>query len=795
MSKRSLIASPSGRLIAKQSFQRTGWTQEYLAYQAGLETRQPVWKFFSGRPVERHVFIEICFQLNLTWEDIAEPPDIVLEPAIDPPAATELQGSVNSGATEFAALKETVRGFIKRRCGSMQASLEAGNALPLAQLYTDVNVLPYLTQQRWLEVSEFSSIDINLQPLRLNELSTVSTPALSVAERQTRLMLIGKPGAGKTTFLRHVALQCVNGRFRADCIPVFVSLRTLMAEANPQRCLDLADYLADYLETCWVKDGLPAQAIAPLLKAGKILVLLDGLDEVATADLPDLQACLQRFADRYYQSPIIITSRIASIPLTLSGFHYAEVADLTQAQIERSVERYFEATDPHDHSLARQFLAHLEHADNAAIRELVATPILLHLLCRVFQDRKTFPAKRVKLYQVGLETLLVRWDQARGIHRSSATDTWSVADKIKLLSHIAAHFFEQERYFFDKIEIVQFIAQYLQAEKAVSVDTEQLWFLSEEILRVFETQHGLLVQRAHDVYSFSHLTFQEYLTARKISATPEPLLPDVLQQLARQVEMPHWREVISMTSGLLSQPHLLLDPLLQTIEQRVDENAEIQTLLAQVQQKVEKTSVNLDPTALRLFYLALSQNWEWGTAIALDPRIAQSLPAPLELDLALARLFHQCGRLEAGADYRAILNLYFALNLEPKYAIPQAWRSHWQNSTAELPALDLGKDHLLAWWHHSGTRWCQKFRRVLAKQCFGGAEPLSKAPRLQLVSYYERLQFFMTCLKETTLAPDLRRQLQGQALSAPRLDKQPHLALNRGGQRSRAPDLVLSATG
>jgi predicted NACHT family NTPase len=75
MAKRSLKASEVGIKKAKQAFRRTGWTQEYLASAVGLETRQSIWKFFSGRPIERHLFIDVCFQLNLEWEDIVAPPD------------------------------------------------------------------------------------------------------------------------------------------------------------------------------------------------------------------------------------------------------------------------------------------------------------------------------------------------------------------------------------------------------------------------------------------------------------------------------------------------------------------------------------------------------------------------------------------------------------------------------------------------------------------------------------------------------------------------------------------------
>ncbi|WP_442949791.1 hypothetical protein [Nostoc sp.] len=64
MVKRSLQASLTGIQEAKRAFSLKGWTQENLALEVDLKTRQPIWRFFSGRPVERHTFIEICSVLS-----------------------------------------------------------------------------------------------------------------------------------------------------------------------------------------------------------------------------------------------------------------------------------------------------------------------------------------------------------------------------------------------------------------------------------------------------------------------------------------------------------------------------------------------------------------------------------------------------------------------------------------------------------------------------------------------------------------------------------------------------------
>jgi predicted NACHT family NTPase len=69
MLKRSLKASSTGLDRAKRTFQLKQWSQEYLAAQVGLSTRNSVWKFFAGRPIERHIFMDICFQLDLDCKD------------------------------------------------------------------------------------------------------------------------------------------------------------------------------------------------------------------------------------------------------------------------------------------------------------------------------------------------------------------------------------------------------------------------------------------------------------------------------------------------------------------------------------------------------------------------------------------------------------------------------------------------------------------------------------------------------------------------------------------------------
>ena len=74
-------------------------------------------------------------------------------------------------------------------------------------------------------------------------------PGLQAVEQYPKLMILGKPGAGKTTFLKHLAIQCVEGRFKPKLVPLFVTLKDF-AEAPGQPSL------LEYLVQLFVNYGV-----------------------------------------------------------------------------------------------------------------------------------------------------------------------------------------------------------------------------------------------------------------------------------------------------------------------------------------------------------------------------------------------------------------------------------------------------------------------------------------------------------------------------------------------------------
>ena len=754
MAKRSLKASPSGIDKAKKAFELTGWTQEYLAAEVGLSTRQSVWKFFKGKPIERHIFIDLCFQLNLDWQDIADFPPL---PPRDKPSGEPTLTANATTEVDIARLviqtRSQIQGQIQAQCGTIQSFFEFAQPLELAEIYTEQNVLTRLSNQRWLEISDLQTS----RQRTLADLTSETIPAQEAVTKHQKLMLLGKPGAGKTTFLQHLALECVRGTFQVDCIPVVIFLRTFVVQAKAAQDFSLVGYL----ERFWQGYGLAAPQIKNLLQQGKFLILLDGLDEIPPEHEREIYQQIQQFTQLYYQNSLVITCRLAGQQYRFNGFTYVELADFNPTQVEIFARRWFTAT-AQDKTIgqqkAEQFLEQLQDKENQAIRELVTTPILLNLICSVFQERLSFPDKRARLYQEGLDILLVRWDRSRGIERDRIYHNLALADKIKLLSQIAAVNFERGNYFFETEQILQIIADYLATTSTEVRDPETLRLDSKAILRAIEVQHGLLIERARGIYSFSHLTFQEYLTARKIVSSPSTEeLNSALAKLATQITNPQWREVILLTASMLPETNYLTEQLLDRVDSILSEDCQLLEFLQFVDRKNQTLSTSYNPTAIKAFYLSLFNNRDLNLATAIEPQLAREFPADLALDLALERAYDLSLSIAQKPTIKQILSFSFALELDINFSLAPEFRQALELLKAELPDPAQGKKSLVLWWSQKGHDWVGKFRQTIDDhRYFSTSWDFSPEQQELLNKYCAGNQFLLQCFGnnlELTLTP------------------------------------------
>jgi hypothetical protein len=561
----------------------------------------------------------------------------------------------------------------------------------LQDIFTDVYVLN--TPSAYYHFSAEKLVD-HLQ----NENRGVSyrdgerQPGESLLNQGSKFFILGKPGVGKTTFLKRLAVREAQRGKWGTClgkVPIFVSLREYAKTNKP-----LQAFIIDQFAICHFPSAAPF--VDALLKSGRAIVLFDGLDEVPVAGEEgnrrnQVAEDIARFARIYSNCHIVITCRVAATGFAFDpSFTCLEMSDFAPEQVEHFVTCWYWDENQPDHSseFAEQMLSELALLKHKGIRDLTRNPLLLALLCMIYAETLSFPSCRAEIYEEALNALLKKWDSSRNIQRGGLYRTLSLGRKQQMFARIAYDAFARGDILFQQPDLEAHLKDYLQRvpELPESIDLDV-----EAVLQEIVAQHGIFALQSDGRYSFAHLTFQEYYTAKHIS---DNATSGTLDILFKHITDDKWREVFLLTASLLSDGTTFLSGFENALQQLLMQHPQLARLLQQIADQANESMSGYHTSAIRA--LVLARDLDLNLALAHVPARAlaraHAFARDLDLDLAhtlardlthtLARGFARALALALDRDLDRDLARAIALDLA-------------LDSTLDLD-LDLDRDFNLA---------------------------------------------------------------------------------------------------
>lgn len=413
----------------------------------------------------------------------------------------------------------------------------------------------------------------------------VPITAMAAVISHRRLVVLGDPGSGKTSFVNYLtyslAQSCLDSqRFPVDrlsvtaangqraanwkygvLLPVRIDLREFAQHLPAERCNGTCElvwkFLVDHLTTHGLGDFV--QTLKSRLQQGKCLIMFDGLDEVS--DLPRrtiVRDAVTDFADTYTEARMIVTCRMLSYTdpaWRLTSFPEVTLAPLSEASVNTFIESWYGTLAYLGYLERGHAVAKAAQLRRAATRlyDLAQNPMLLTVMAVVHTYKGTLPRERARLYNDCVELLLWNWQR----HKQTGTGSWEAGILQELntreerlvngLCEVAFHAHQTQGSAsgtanISETDVVRILRNYLDKD----------FGRAQIFCKYVEKEAGLLIGKGTDaggerLFAFPHRGFQEFLAARHLVSGHD--LSRRLKDLAAQGDI--WREVLMLTIGHL----------------------------------------------------------------------------------------------------------------------------------------------------------------------------------------------------------------------------------------------------
>ncbi|CEP88596.1 Predicted NTPase (NACHT family) [[Clostridium] sordellii] len=364
-----------------------------------------------------------------------------------------------------------------------------------------------------------------------------------------KILLVDSAGMGKSTIMKYLYLNSIREN---KGIPILIELRKLNKETS------IINFIRN--EINGIREHFKEEEIIKLIERGDFIFFFDGYDEISNESKSVVTDNIQEFISKSGNNSFIISSRDENELNSFGDFQRFDVKRLEEEEVYNLIYKYDNNGD-----LSKELVDKLKTEDNLRlINEFLDNPLMVSLLYKAFEYKKTIPYKKHIFYRQVYDALFEAHDMSKG--------------------GAYVHYKKSELDIVDFHKIVRYIA-FNTVSKGVNYQRETLISIidnaKENIIGIEFKPSDLIYDLTHSVpifikegnqYRWVHKSFQDYFAASYIWLDSKSNLEKILNIISNEGKIDKYYSVLDFYYDMdyTSFTQYIILPILQDFEKFIN---------------------------------------------------------------------------------------------------------------------------------------------------------------------------------------------------------------------------------